>query len=1464
MVHLDTSCMNPSSGGTGNGATLDGAAGSGQMVLSDHQSSTDEGSIVCIVHDNVPLNAGKPVKEPVYVRPSYPVMDLYLEIAMKFGYTNGQFELHLKSANDAAPIVLNEFFQKTCYEAGLSFTPGSRNHIYINHLRNRNRRKAIGEDDEFALGASASPLNDYPPAQNSPREQVYFVGLVNQAMTCYLNSLLQALYMTPEFRNALYNWKHVDSSSRASAAAKSIPLQLQRLFLQLQTSERPAVETTDLTRSFGWDSTEAWQQHDVQELCRVMFDALEQKFRKTEQADLINRLYQGKMIDYVKCLKCNTEKSREDTFLDIPLPVRPFGGTCAYGSVEEALKAFVQPETLEGQNQYHCETCQDKCDAHKGLKFKHFPYLLTLHLKRFDFDYNTLHRIKLNDKVTFPEVLNLNNFILSDQPIIERPDEEAENESNALKQNLNMSIVDDTSTTDSGLDYDKDSMLHGVTNGSDNQDYDEGIGMSMSTNSGGTNQLPQNSCDQPEGPYVYELFSIMIHSGSASGGHYYAYIKDFKSGHWYCFNDQNVTMITQEDIQRSYGGGPSRLGGPAAGYYSAAYSSSTNAYMLMYRQIDPVRNVQAMEVEDFPEHIKELLQHFRENESDYAIGHYNGDKPRRRRNDKESLLHRVKLFTSIDSIPGFHNQPLNTPANSQQSERRDDTIMSTAYGELLEVRMPVYPEISMEQLTKEAVERVLKKANCGSGDIVIRPENCRLVFYDQTNDCIECSLEGEEQNTLLEVLANHDKSSSSCEMILEIKNPNEPLFKPYYQGGINVRIFIVDVVTQEVEGPIMIRGNTQQTILDFKKQLVNDLHIPISQPQNLHVVCDRYYNGSNLVDDKVMLRTECSFGQNRFFISTRLDPTDVINFVERSGSGGLIANHHDHVDSNVSNLKFISSKLKKIVDLFEYVITLNFTLPPLDKDTLDAMAIPSYDSNDNQVNLVSSTTATNLSLSSAKQQIRTNQQQDLSLGAVNHNDGNVNKTFYDSNEMIINQSPTPLLGEWENSEDSSLSDSDRTLIGEPPVEMEGIQQLDEDNLKQINDNLSTKYYYASEQQLNTPNEALQGDEATTQQNVQTTDLDEMDPSPMYFFRVTKFYLDPTFAHNNVNNKPSNNLRVLADKRMTVGALKHFLSAEIRVPIDYFKLFRIYPARQETECSRYEDNITTFRDEEYLSIKLGRTLRPGEYRGKIYLLQEKDSSEPFKVLCEWILSHEYTVAQFKAELFQRHPELEPPYDRWRVRKKNWKNPAKIYLDSMNFMDDISLYSNWEIFIQDLLPLHGNAQSSNCVENNAAPHSFEIKTNPDQLVLFVKRWRPSELKLDDFQEVVLDGLTIDELKEKLHHLSGIAVEDIEIAKAPNNFPCETSVLTIHNDQEWNPQANTLDSFPLHVYEDGSVFYYRDKNEELKELTAEEKREIMAKEGHRFGRQSSLTSTHSPRRERALKIYLDNSPKKKDLID
>lgn len=47
----------------------------------------------------------------------------------------------------------------------------------------------------------------------------------------------------------------------------------------------------------------------------------------------------------------------------------------------------------------------------QGLRFLHFPYLLTLQLKRFDFDYTTMHRIKLNDRMSFPEELDMSTFI---------------------------------------------------------------------------------------------------------------------------------------------------------------------------------------------------------------------------------------------------------------------------------------------------------------------------------------------------------------------------------------------------------------------------------------------------------------------------------------------------------------------------------------------------------------------------------------------------------------------------------------------------------------------------------------------------------------------------------------------------------------------------------------------------------------------------------------------------------------------------------------------------------------------------------------------------------------------------------------------------------------------------------------------------------------------------------------------
>ena len=43
--------------------------------------------------------------------------------------------------------------------------------------------------------------------------------------------------------------------------------------------------------------------------------------------------------------------------------------------------------------------------------------------------------------------------------------------------------------------------------------------------------------------YIYDVYGVCNHTGGTSGGHYFAYVKN-ANGKWYCFNDMDVTPIT--------------------------------------------------------------------------------------------------------------------------------------------------------------------------------------------------------------------------------------------------------------------------------------------------------------------------------------------------------------------------------------------------------------------------------------------------------------------------------------------------------------------------------------------------------------------------------------------------------------------------------------------------------------------------------------------------------------------------------------------------------------------------------------------------------------------------------------------------------------------------------------------------------------------------------------------------------
>lgn len=357
-----------------------------------------------------------------------------------------------------------------------------------------------------------------------------------------------------------------------------------------------------------------------------------------------------------------------------------------------------------------------------------------------------------------------------------------------------------------------------------------------------------------KGPYIYELFSIMIHSGSASGGHYYAYIKDFDKNSWFCFNDQSVSGITEEDIRKTYGGGPQK------GYYSGAYSTSTNAYMLMYRQIDKNRNCRTMTAEEFPPHIQKLLDEMHRKEEED-----------RKNREKENDM--VKLNV-------YYINPLTNL--------------------LQDIKIGVFTDSTVAEAAQYVHQR-LKLTD------IVPIEDCRLVIYNRKQDCIDCSLESDD---LIKFCDIFDKTKfkqrarvalTFFDWMLEIRKPGEE-WQEYKRGGINMKVYPINLETEEIDQPFTIRVDVTDTVLDLKMKLLSLLNIDL-----------------NCLG--VVLSTNC------------LETTLLLNDNELIKFDPNIIDYKLFVYNNAcceDDIEKRNKKLQRVIEKFCFIISLNVVLPDTD------------------------------------------------------------------------------------------------------------------------------------------------------------------------------------------------------------------------------------------------------------------------------------------------------------------------------------------------------------------------------------------------------------------------------------------------------------------------------------------------------------------------------------------------------
>ena len=71
---------------------------------------------------------------------------------------------------------------------------------------------------------------------------------------------------------------------------------------------------------------------------------------------------------------------------------------------------MIKGDTLDGDNAYLCERCNKKVSAVKRVSLKKLPDYLFVTLKRFEFDYEKMMKLKVNDYCEFPLNLKLKEY----------------------------------------------------------------------------------------------------------------------------------------------------------------------------------------------------------------------------------------------------------------------------------------------------------------------------------------------------------------------------------------------------------------------------------------------------------------------------------------------------------------------------------------------------------------------------------------------------------------------------------------------------------------------------------------------------------------------------------------------------------------------------------------------------------------------------------------------------------------------------------------------------------------------------------------------------------------------------------------------------------------------------------------------------------------------------------------------
>ena len=227
-----------------------------------------------------------------------------------------------------------------------------------------------------------------------------FIGLKNLGCTCYMNSLLQVFFNFVPFRESILKCPCKEEK-------KNSLYQIKKVFYSLKYLQVNYYTPSDFPENFDDEVLNVHLQMDVDEFFGNILDKIENRLKKTKNENLVKYFFQGSQNDILTFQEgCTHHRINVNNFYSIQLQVQN------KKNLYESLDTLTEGELMNGDNCIFCPQCKKKIPAVKSQKFKTLPRMLIFVLKRFEFDYDTLKKVKINDYYEFPQELDMSKYLM--------------------------------------------------------------------------------------------------------------------------------------------------------------------------------------------------------------------------------------------------------------------------------------------------------------------------------------------------------------------------------------------------------------------------------------------------------------------------------------------------------------------------------------------------------------------------------------------------------------------------------------------------------------------------------------------------------------------------------------------------------------------------------------------------------------------------------------------------------------------------------------------------------------------------------------------------------------------------------------------------------------------------------------------------------------------------------------------